>query len=65
MMMMGSSKPVAMCVMRMMMMMGSSKPVATMVTLINHATLHVKTLISMEHLNTLMILFLLIEALGT
>jgi hypothetical protein len=51
--------------MMMMMMMGSSKPVATMVTLINHATLHVKTLISMEHLNTLMILFLLIEALGT
>jgi hypothetical protein len=34
-------------------------------TLLNHATSHLKTLIPTELLNALMILFLLIEALGT
>jgi hypothetical protein len=47
----------------MMMMMVSSEPVGNVVTLLNHVTLHLKTLILMELLNTLMILFLLTEAL--
>jgi hypothetical protein len=52
------------CVM-MMMMMASSESVATVVTLLNHAASHLKILIPMELLNTLMILFLLTEVLGT
>jgi hypothetical protein len=46
-------------------MTASSEPIANVVTLINHAAPHHKTLILMELLNTLMILFLLTEALGT
>jgi hypothetical protein len=42
-----------------------SEPIATVVTLLNHAPSHLKTLILTEFLNTLMILFLLIEALIT
>jgi hypothetical protein len=46
-------------------MTASSEPIANVVTLINHAAPHYKTLILTELLNTLMILFLLTEALGT
>jgi hypothetical protein len=46
-------------------MTASSEPIANVVILINHAAPHHKTLILMELLNTLMILFLLTEALGT
>ncbi len=47
-----------------MMMIMSSEPIAIVATLLNHAASHL-TLISTELLNTLMILFLLTEALGT
>jgi hypothetical protein len=46
-------------------MMASSEPIATMVTFLNHAASYLKTQSPMELLNTLMILFLLTEALGT
>jgi hypothetical protein len=46
-------------------MTASSEPIANVVTLINHAAPHHKTIILTELLNTLMILFLLTEALGT
>jgi hypothetical protein len=46
-------------------MMASSEPVATVVIILNHAASHLKTVIPMELIKTVMILFLLIEALGT